>query len=328
MINGKVLVVGATGQLGSEIVMQACQAGDRVRALVRRGSRYSHLEGVGAELAFGDLRDRASLIQACQGVSVVVATASIVFPQGTYSFEEDEHKGYKNLLSACSQASISRFVFISNLAEYTPEHLSCVPTLHYKREVERMIEASGIPFTIIRSAPFMDDYFALMGSEIPLRGEEAATLKRRFWFSRISLSLSMRAIERWGVGFCPGSRNARHQFIAVADVGRAVLEAIGDEQMANQTLELGGPTAVSWKEVGDLYASLLGRSVRVVPIPAVALWWCSKLLRPVSLAAANQIAILWLLASSQRTARPWPGSKLPEVDAHTYLSSKLKQATR
>ena len=74
-----ILVVGATGLLGSEICRRLRGAGHPVRALVRANSacdRISAVQSAGAALTIGDLKNPASLSQACEGVSAVITTAS------------------------------------------------------------------------------------------------------------------------------------------------------------------------------------------------------------------------------------------------------------
>src|SRR5699024_7770414 len=66
-VTAPVLVVGATGQLGTAVVDRLRAAGHPVRALVRPSSPRA-FEPDGVELAFGDLRDPESLVAACQGV--------------------------------------------------------------------------------------------------------------------------------------------------------------------------------------------------------------------------------------------------------------------
>ena len=71
-----ILVVGATGQLGAAVVRKLVERGIPVRGLARTTSSYQHLEREGVELAFGDLRDEASLFAACENVDKVIATAN------------------------------------------------------------------------------------------------------------------------------------------------------------------------------------------------------------------------------------------------------------
>ncbi|MCB0110692.1 MAG: NmrA family NAD(P)-binding protein, partial [Caldilineaceae bacterium] len=73
------LIVGATGLVGGEICRLLTSQGQRVRALVRKTADPAKIETLtklGCALAYGNLRDPASLAAACQGVAAVIATAS------------------------------------------------------------------------------------------------------------------------------------------------------------------------------------------------------------------------------------------------------------
>ncbi|MFQ5699349.1 MAG: SDR family oxidoreductase [Myxococcota bacterium] len=292
-----ILVVGATGQLGSAVVRKGLQEGLRVRALVRPGSRFEPLRAAGADIAMGDLRDVASLRRSLEGVSAVIATATVVFPRGAYAFAADEGRGYENLLSACRERDVEQFIFTS-IARFPERYTRAVPTLRWKRHVEGLAIRSGVPYTIFRPGPFMDDY--LIGSRIPLRGAEYATLRRPFWLSRLYLERLGSLVEERGVALVPGRAGACHSFIALDDVATFLLRALGDPAAHNACIDLGGPQDLSWNEVAGLYAKLLGRSVRAIGLrPSLLLRLASTLLGPFSEAAANQLGILWCLASRE-----------------------------
>ncbi len=88
-----VLVVGSTGKLGSAIVWRLRRDGVGVRALVRPTSKREVLEGSGAELVVGDLRDRESLRIACRGCEGVVTTASSLHSSTGFDFERVDRAG-------------------------------------------------------------------------------------------------------------------------------------------------------------------------------------------------------------------------------------------
>ena len=92
-----ILVVGASGQLGVAVVnrLAAAQKPESIRAFVRPSSQTEHLHLPNVELAYGDLRNAASLDTACRGVDVVIATANTVAPRGPYSFDSIEGDGYR-----------------------------------------------------------------------------------------------------------------------------------------------------------------------------------------------------------------------------------------
>jgi len=74
-----ILVVGATGMVGSEICLRLAARGKKVRAMVRSTSnqaKVANLKKAGIEIVQGDLRDHASLEAACQGVTAVIETVS------------------------------------------------------------------------------------------------------------------------------------------------------------------------------------------------------------------------------------------------------------
>ena len=186
-----ILVVGATGQLGTAIVDRLAGMGRPIRALVRPGSpREFPADGV--ELAFGDLRDRESLAAACRGIATVVATANVVVPRSAGGFADVEGVGYAHLLDACKAEGVRRIVLMST--DETP-HDARVATFRTKRQIEERIRASGLAHWIFRGSLFMDDWFALMGSTIPLRGAKAATLTSAV-LVRPGISLDRRQLHR------------------------------------------------------------------------------------------------------------------------------------
>lgn len=324
-----VLVVGATGQLGSAVVRRLLLDGRHdVRALIRPRSA-AKLPFTGADCRLGDLRDARSLHDACRGVETVIATATVVFPKGRYDFREDEERGYANLIQACLQEGVRHVIFISLCVPFERRFSRISATYRMKERVEDMLRASRLRHTILRCAPFMDDYFALIGSRIPLAGEVAATLDRSRGITRRLRAWMGDSIERRGFAVVPGPAARRHAFVAVDDiVGYAVAatERIPDHGVS---LDIGGPDVLSWREIGDLYAMLLGRPVAVVAIPAwvfVALAWA---IRPWSTALANQMAILSILGSndtrvdSTTTAMRYG---VYRIHARRYLEAKLAHA--
>ena len=320
---GRVLIVGATGQLGTAVLQRLRASGRPVRAFVRPMSPRDALEGSGAELAFGDLRDAGSVEAACRGVETVVATANAVVPRGPASFEETEEHGYANLIEACRAAEVRRFIFMS--VPVTP-HDKEVETFRMKRLIERQIQKSGIPSTIFRGSLFMDDWFALMGSTIPLRGADAHTLRRPFWFPRIFLGLVGRLIEKRGLALVPGSGRARHAFIALDDVAAFLAKAVELAGTESTVHEIGGPEVLSWEDVVGVFARVLARPVRALHTPIGFYRLTTALLDPFSPAAANLMAMSRLCAVTD-TAFATEGLArlfdIPLTSAEQFLRRKL-----
>lgn len=105
-----ILVVGATGLLGSEICDLLAARGKRVRALTRGTcdpARRDRLRALGAEVVPGDLRDAGSPAAACQGVSTVITTASalpIAYQPEVNTPQITDPDGYLSLIAAARDA--------------------------------------------------------------------------------------------------------------------------------------------------------------------------------------------------------------------------------
>lgn len=113
----KVLVLGASGLLGSNLVRALLAKGDQVRALIRPTSRRPTLQGLDLERVEGDLHDAESLARACRSVQVVYQAASY-YPSETVPVERAITQALEetsNLLDAIRRTSVERLVFTSSL---------------------------------------------------------------------------------------------------------------------------------------------------------------------------------------------------------------------
>jgi NADH dehydrogenase len=317
-----ILVVGATGQLGTAVIDRLVSMGRPVRALVRPGSPRE-FPASGVELAFGDLRDRESLDAACRGVATVVATANVVVPRSAGGFADVEAVGYAHLCDACKAGGVQRIVLMSTVA--TP-HDERVPTFRTKRQIEERILASGVAHSIFRGSLFMDDWFALMGSSIPLRGAKAATLRRPFWFARGFLAMAGTSIEQRGIALVPGDGSTRHAFVALDDVASILAAAAAAPENGTSLVEnLGGPEVLSWNDVVVIYERVLGRRIRKLHTPASAYRLLANALEPFSPPAANLMAMSWLTTICETA---WDGKPLAErfgvrlTSAEAFLRAK------
>lgn len=120
------LVTGAAGFLGSHVAAQLAARGDRVRVLLRHTSSTRVLDALPAEYAArierltGDLRDRASLDRAVDGVQTVfhVAADYRLWARDPREIHESNVQGTKNLLDAARRAGVARFVYTSTVATF------------------------------------------------------------------------------------------------------------------------------------------------------------------------------------------------------------------
>src|SRR5262245_38623214 len=109
-----ILVVGATGQVGSGVVRGLRARGADVSALVRGSRNADALTTTGVRIVRGDLRDPSSLRNVCEGVDCVVATANTIVPRPGERADFDAiARGYQELGRLARAAGVRRFIFIS-----------------------------------------------------------------------------------------------------------------------------------------------------------------------------------------------------------------------
>lgn len=142
-----ILVTGATGKVGREVVRQLLEAEVPVRALVRDGTRASALRVPGVEVVVGDLSKPESLPRAFAGVeSVFLATPAA----------PDQVELQSNGLEAGRRAGARRIVKISVAGG--PDAGTQIGRWHWA--TEKQIEASGVGFTFLRPTLYMQQMCA------------------------------------------------------------------------------------------------------------------------------------------------------------------------
>jgi len=145
------LVVGATGTLGRQVARCALDRGDRVRCLVRSQKKAAFLKEWGAELVRGDLCDASTLPPALEGIDAVIDAATTRMTD-SLSIKKVDWEGKVNLIQAVKASGVNRYIFFSILnAEKYPN----VPLMEIKRCTEAFLGESGLNYTILRPAGFM-----------------------------------------------------------------------------------------------------------------------------------------------------------------------------
>ena len=147
----KVLIVGATGTLGRQVVRTCLDQGHDVRCLVRTPRKAGFLQGWGGELVQGDLLQADSLDRALAGCEAVIdaATARVDSEQSVYTVDWE---GKLNLLRRMEAAGLQRLVFHSILK--ASEHRS-VPLMDIKYCTEDLLRHSRLQATILQVSGFM-----------------------------------------------------------------------------------------------------------------------------------------------------------------------------
>ncbi|MFD3759890.1 SDR family oxidoreductase [Streptomyces sp. NPDC058622] len=208
-----ILVTGGTGNLGSLVVARLRDRGHEVRVLSRRSPEHPV-----------DLRDGGGLDAAVEGAEVVVHCASA--PRG------GDERAAGHLIAAARQAGTVR-----NLVYVSIVGVDAVPFGYYrtKLKVERLVEESGLGFTILRATQFHDLVAQVVGA--------AARLP-----------------------VVPLPKGVRVQPIAVGEVADRLAE-LAATTPSGRVPDMGGPEVRTLPELGRAYLAATGSRRPVVPLP-------------------------------------------------------------
>jgi NADH dehydrogenase len=184
----------------------------------------------------GDLKDPESLPPACRGAEAVITTAS-----GGQRGREDtpqsvDLEGNRNLIDAARAAGVRQFVFISSLTAAEDHE---VPLARAKAHTEAYLRASGLPYTILASNGIMEVMFPLViGSPLAIG--------------------------------CPvtlvGQGTRKHSWVAARDLAGFAVAAVDNVAARARRIPIGGPEAVSWRDIVATYERVLERQIVIRPV--------------------------------------------------------------
>ena len=220
-----ILVVGATGGTGKEVVRQAREAGYRVRALVRDAEKARAQLGSDVELVVGDVRTGAGIEAAVRGVDYVVsALGSNVRNDPTNTPERVDYGGVRDLVNAAASAKVKHFVLVSSMGVTHDDHpLNKMfgNILVWKLKCEDALRDSGVPYTVIRPGGLRDT----TGGEAGIKAFQGDDLRNQ------------------------GS-------IPRADVATVALAALGNPAAQGKTFELVSDSTVKRSDLAAIFAGL------------------------------------------------------------------------
>lgn len=157
----RVLVTGATGFLGGHLIEEMANGPHVPVCAHRRGSDTRKIDELGLEKAVLDLTDRASMLSALKGVDAVVHLAAYyTFTGRKEQYEKVNVKGTGDLLDACRELGVKRFIYCSSTEAMGPidfppgdEDSPLHPQYEYgrsKAKAEELVRSSGLDWTILR----------------------------------------------------------------------------------------------------------------------------------------------------------------------------------
>jgi uncharacterized protein YbjT (DUF2867 family) len=271
-----IMVVGACGTLGRATTRQLMSKGHAVRALVRDRAKAEPLRKWGAEIVTGDLTDPPSLARACKGATRVFACAHGLLGRGDQSSAQVDHVGHSALVVAAREAHVEHFVYTSALGAADDHPIDFFRTKH---EIEGVVKDSGMGWTILRPAAFMEQHVHRFNGQMLLDK---------------------------GFVVLIGPATKLRNFVAVRDVVPFAVIALTEDGLNGRTLEIGGPENVSNTQVSQMYAvrARLPRG-RVKHLPVGLARLIATAARPLHEGVARALDIALLDADES-----WSASKL------------------
>jgi NAD(P)H dehydrogenase (quinone) len=221
-----ILVTGAAGKTGKAIINALSGSDHKVRALVHRKHHLAAVTLAGADdIVVGDLSDRPVLDEAAQGAKAVYHIAPNVSPH--------EIEYGRRIIEASRRAGVDRFVYHSVLHP----QIQAMPHHWAKMRVEEMIFESGLSFTILQPAAYMQN---ILG----------------YWDAISSGSLPI-----------PYAADTLIGMVDLQDVADTAAIVINDPKHEGATYELVGPDRYTQSELAAVLASMLNITVQIERVP-------------------------------------------------------------
>ncbi|GAA2514906.1 SDR family oxidoreductase [Pilimelia columellifera subsp. columellifera] len=234
------LVTGATGYIGGRLIPELLTAGHRVRAMARQPTHLADRAWSDeVEVVRADVEDAASVAAAMRGVGVAYY---LIHSLGAgRQFEAMDRHNAEVFATAAREAGVSRIVYLGGLYPRGP--LS--PHLRSRREVGRVLLASGVPTTVLQAA-------VILGSG------SASFEMMRYLTERLPLMVTPRWVEN------------RIQPIAVRDVLRYLVGAATMPAEVSRAFDIGGRQVLTYRQMMQRYAAVAGLPRRrIYPLPVL-----------------------------------------------------------
>ena len=225
----KVVLAGAFGNLGADILRALASAGHKV---VAADMAVREVEGVSCETRVIDVTKPETLKGLCDGADAVVTTVGLTRTSATITNYDIDYQGNLNLLEEAKRAGVKRFVYISVIkADSDPK----VPMLHAKALFEEKLKASGLVWVIHRPTGYFYDIAKVF----------------------------MPMIEKGEVTLL-GKQDVHANVIDTPDFADFIVRHLTDE---NKTYDVGGKETYSYEEMAKMFFEAAGKPVVIKRAP-------------------------------------------------------------
>jgi len=232
-----VLVTGATGYIGRQLVVRLLAAGHRVRCLVR-SAPLQDPRFEGAETVIADLLHRETLAKALQDVECACYLVHSM-GAGEAGFANRDRLAAYNFAVEAKLSGVRQVIYLGGMGSGSmSEHLKS------RQETGQVLRQFGPPLVEFRAGIIV--------------GAGSASFE-------IIRSLA----EKLPVMICPRWVTTRVQPIAVSDVLDYLETAVGKEALGGEIIEIGGSTIETYKSMIEQYAKVRGLWRRLIRVPVL-----------------------------------------------------------
>ena len=232
------LIIGGTGTLGRQVVLQALTKGYPVRCMVRNFRKANFLKEWGVELVYGDLTRPETIPPCLKGITAVI-DASTSRANELDSLKKVDWDGKLSLIESAKAANVKRFIFFST---QNVEQFENIPLMKLKYGIETKLKKSGIPYTIFRLTGFyqglIEQYAIPILEDLPV------------WVT---------------------NENTNIAYMDTQDIARFCLRSLQIPQTINETFFLSGVKGWASSEIINLCEQLAGQKAKVQRVPLFAL---------------------------------------------------------
>ncbi len=258
----RVAIFGGTGFVGSYLIDALVEAEMRPAVLVRPGhnDRLRHPEH--CDVITGDVSDHAAVRETLAKADAAIYNIGILraFPARGITFEELQLEAPRRIMDAAQQQGVPRFLLMS------ANGVKATGTAYQRTKylAEQHLAAADLQGTVFRPSVIFGDPRGRM--------EFATQLMRDLIESVLPAPLFYPGLLPTGAG------SFRLSPVHVQDVARAFISALRTPETIDQTLCLGGPNDLSWREIIETLADVHGKSKLMLPVPAMGVSTMAMLL--------------------------------------------------
>jgi uncharacterized protein YbjT (DUF2867 family) len=235
---GKILVTGASGYIGGQLVSELLARGYQVKAMIRAASPVYGSRWPTAEIVVADALQLEDLTTALQDVHTAYYLIHSLL-LGPEKFAEADLRAAVNFRKAAEQAGVSNIIYLGSLGD-TRSLLS--NHLHSRTKVAEELSRGKVPVTVIRAA-------VIIGS------------------GSASYEIIQHVVRKLFVIVIPPWAQTKCQPVAIRDVTKYLVGALETPETVGKQLDIGGMDILTYEQMLKIMADLLGKKRIFLHIP-------------------------------------------------------------